>query len=434
MNQNGSKISKTTSGRYRNWCFTLNNPQTSTTEQLESFKSNKYIKYAIFQEELSASNTKHYQGYLQLSQPKSLKWLKKLIPRAHWELRRGTHEQAEAYCSKDETRISGPYRTSEFVPERRGYRSDLEGSARELLSHRNLARLASEHPASFVRYHKGFQHLLSTTQGNRTDNVSVLLFIGPTGTGKTFSAYDRYPSLYRKPADTRWFDGYDGQEVLLLDDFAGKLSQMRLTYTLQLLDNYPIQVEVKCGHVNLLATKIIITTNIHPRDWYSWDSRENQYAALMRRFHKVYFFSKQGTPPIRCDLDLFKDNALISTELEYCCVEDRTLDLHLSEDGNGSDAMDDSNIHSTQTTDGNSILTKKGEKRIIPETPPDQRPLKKRRTVGTLGERLGKIRPFKWQSDYNGKGKEKIIDLTQDDSFDDYPTYESDNDSMELFQ
>ena len=28
---------------------------------------------------------------------------------AHWEPRRGTHQQAAAYCSKEETRIDGPW-------------------------------------------------------------------------------------------------------------------------------------------------------------------------------------------------------------------------------------------------------------------------------------------------------------------------------------
>ena len=48
-------------------------------------------------------------------------------------------------------------------------------------------------------------------------------------------------------------------------------------------------MEVKGGFRQLLSTRIVITTNIHPRLWYDYSQRERQYKALARRFHEVYW-------------------------------------------------------------------------------------------------------------------------------------------------
>ena len=115
----------------------------------------------------------------------------------------------------------------------------------------------------------------------------VTLLHGPTGIGKTRYVFSKYPELYRKPPEHTWFDAYDYQQVTLLDDFAGSASKMSLVFLLQLLDRYPVKVPTKGGHVSFVSEFIYITTNIHPRDWYDYDRREEQYKALARRIHAV---------------------------------------------------------------------------------------------------------------------------------------------------
>lgn len=90
--------------RFRNWCFTINNP-----EGLLVFDP-EYVKACWYQEEVGESGTHHFQGYIEMLAPASLTFMKTMdgFETAHLERRRGTRQQAIQYCSK-EPRLGGPY-------------------------------------------------------------------------------------------------------------------------------------------------------------------------------------------------------------------------------------------------------------------------------------------------------------------------------------
>ena len=77
------------------WVFTINNP----TDDDDPSKW-EGVKYLCYQKELGEEQTEHYQGYVLFSSNKRLSALKKLHSRAHWEPRKGTHQQAVDYCTK----------------------------------------------------------------------------------------------------------------------------------------------------------------------------------------------------------------------------------------------------------------------------------------------------------------------------------------------
>jgi hypothetical protein len=125
------------------------------------------------------------------------------------------------------------------------------------------------------------------------DVPQVELYIGPTGTGKTHLACNSAPDddVYLKDCDLDYWDGYNGQKTVVFDEFAGKSSKMPLATLLRYTDRYRKQLNVKFGSTYLEATRIIITTNIHPKEWYDWKNRWEQYNALKRRITKVVQFS-----------------------------------------------------------------------------------------------------------------------------------------------
>ena len=126
--------------------------------------------------------------------------------------------------------------------------------------------------------------------------LKVYLLYGPPRTGKTFWFFENCNpnSWWRCPLSngTQWYDGYHGQQWVLLDDFAGDMPLVRL---LQLLDPYPLLVPVKGGFTDFSSVEnIVITTNIHPADWYDWyrggKDRSVQYESLADRLKYTYDF------------------------------------------------------------------------------------------------------------------------------------------------
>jgi hypothetical protein len=51
----------------------------------------------------------HLQGYVRFRFPKSRAQLQEMLP-GWWHIRHGSHQQAINYCTKDATRVSGPYK------------------------------------------------------------------------------------------------------------------------------------------------------------------------------------------------------------------------------------------------------------------------------------------------------------------------------------
>lgn len=118
-------------------------------------------------------------------------------------------------------------------------------------------------------------------EGNsiRTEKCKGLWIYGPPGTGKSHFARMTYgKSLYIKPQN-KWFDGYQGEDAILLDD----LDLSVLGHYLKIwADKWECTGEVKGGMVNLKHTKFIVTSNYLPSDL--WKDDEPMRKAIERRF------------------------------------------------------------------------------------------------------------------------------------------------------
>lgn len=122
-----------------------------------------------------------------------------------------------------------------------------------------------------VRYYNNLKRIMTDNMKPQPRNrISVKVFIGPPGCGKTrLCASLADNDAYWKTSTTKWWDGYQGQEDVIIDDFDGKsISYSNLK---RWWDRYPCQVETKGGAVPLRAINFFVTSNVPFRTWFAGD-------------------------------------------------------------------------------------------------------------------------------------------------------------------
>lgn len=262
----------------KHWCFTINNYTEDEFTQLvtlgESIPSPQ-IKYLIIGKEQGEQGTPHLQGYIALVKKKRLNPVKALVgQRAHLEVARGSPSQNIEYCSKEGQHVSWGE-----VPHGQGS-GDVMASIKELAETGNLDAIREQHYGHYLRYQNSIlRDITRYGRSNRDAAPIVEIYWGPTGTGKSRKAFEENPGAYWKPYGNKWFDNYDGQPWVVIDEFVGWLP---ITMCLRLCDRYPVNVETKGGSVNFVATKIIFTSNLPMEEWWP-NARQEHIDAFRRR-------------------------------------------------------------------------------------------------------------------------------------------------------
>ena len=146
-----------------------------------------------------------------------------------------------------------------------------------------------KHGKRLLDYH-GVRMRLSGSNLRRLElKVSVLW--GRTGCGKTKGVYDlmaeKNERIYKLDGGNNiWWDGYMGEKTILIDDFYGWI---KFGFLLNILDVYPLRLEVKGGFTYACWTQVYITSNKPWEQWYK-DLTHEQEAALKRRIHEVKIY------------------------------------------------------------------------------------------------------------------------------------------------
>lgn len=267
-----------------NWCFT------SFKDDIVVPDHHNQFVYCVYQREVAPETQKeHWQGYIEFKRSVKMNVVKQLFNdnALHLEPRQGTRDQARAYCMKEDTRKAGttPTEVGEWVDKNSGKRTDLEAFAKLVMEGKKDYELAEAMPSTFGRHKRMVDTLRLAKKPQMRQPPEVTVIYGDPGTGKTRSVYDSndLEDIFSMEGEYKWFDGYEGQPVVLFDEFC---CQFKLSFLLQLLDRYPIRVAVKGGFVNWTPTKIYITSNSSPEAWYH-QCLPVQRAALLRRIGRI---------------------------------------------------------------------------------------------------------------------------------------------------
>lgn len=256
----------------RNWCWTIHLAEENNDESSVLDLSPADCRYSVWQlERCPTTGRLHFQGYSEFRGAKRLRGVKHFLghPTAHCERRNGPRLAAITYCKKSDTRVAGPWEigSADVTP---GRRTDLNELAEQIQLGKSLSEVRRDDPVNYIKYRKGIESLVFATGKEKSKefrSVEVLVYWGDAGSGKTRAAVENASDYYILDQGERvWFDGYEGETTLIIDDFYGWIKYGQL---LRILDGYQYRCEIKGGFTYAMWTKVIITSNKEPVEWYA---------------------------------------------------------------------------------------------------------------------------------------------------------------------
>ena len=251
----------------------------------------------VFQHELGEQKEGHHiQGYIHFSVPKGAAPagdILLVIPET-MSTCNGTASDNRAYCSDEQKRKPG---TSPFTygdcPAGQGERNDLKRAWDKVRETEDLsAALANEDTQiATLKFHKHLEWGLNLVKKQRLRaarrDMWVVVYWGTPGSGKSEQAllFDEENCFTMPPPanmNTLWFGSYAGEKTLIIDEFEKESTAGGVTLSLywmkRLLDNKPLEVPTKGGHVWAEWENLIITSNYAPDTWYNDADDSWQYS------------------------------------------------------------------------------------------------------------------------------------------------------------
>lgn len=266
------------------WVYTLNNPQDHPCGSPPP-----YTYHVVGREVAPTTGTPHLQGYIELSRRTRMTALAKWMPSARFAVALGKPDEAANYIKDkpdadydEDGVISVPPHVQGGDANRERYQTawelaqagDIEGidPVLRIQHYSSLRRIQHDHMPSLAE--------LPACSG-------VWLW-GPPGTGKSTFARAQYPGCYLK-GNNKWWDGYSGEKVVLLEDFDrdhAYLAPLMKTW----LDKFDFTCEVKGGTIRIRPEVIVITSNFSIDDVFARSAGGDLNVTAIRRRCKVTHF------------------------------------------------------------------------------------------------------------------------------------------------
>lgn len=294
--------------RSRNWILTNNykDRQPLTSEEFTALiHLLTSISFYAFQLEAGENETRHHQAYLHFSQPLSFNAIKEVFPTAHIESMKGTPQDSMMYCTKQDTRVEEPVIWGDLPQQ--GRRNDLEEIYELIKNGSSNKEIREQFPGQYIRYQDKLklirQELLDEEYSKIYRHLEVIYMSDQPGVGKTRFVMEKYgyETVFRVSNYKNPFDYYDGQEVIIFEEFRDSLP---IEQMLNYLDGYPLRLPARYSDRVACYKTVFIISNWHYENQYKDIQRHNKstFEAFRRRFTMIgslnevmqYFNKKEG--------------------------------------------------------------------------------------------------------------------------------------------
>lgn len=269
------------SRRRRDYVFTLNNYTPEDEEYLKTVE----CKYLTYGREVGENGTPHLQGYIRWDDKKSFRYTKDMLgQRYHIEWRKGTCDQAIAYCHKDgdivEYGKKPMSQTEKGETQKRKWREIIKWS-----EDGETKKLKEEYPNIYFLHQEKIRRLNAIKPEMLQGDLINEWHYGKPGCGKSYTCQTKYPDAYRKNIN-KWWDNYEDEETVIIEEW--EPSSNRLLQHLKIwADRYPFRAEMKGSSRVIRPKRVVITSNYTIGECCGGDKALED--ALKRRFRVVYY-------------------------------------------------------------------------------------------------------------------------------------------------
>lgn len=275
--------------RLRNWCF--------TAYDLENFvvpDDHPDFRYCVYQaEQCPQTRRVHLQGYIEFTRAVNFNTVKGLFHdnSIHLEGRRGTREQARAYCMKPESRYAEPIEFGVWETRERE-RVDLNAARAKIQQHVSWNAVLNDDELTNVvaRYGRWAREIfdaralnpdepdiqlrpwqtqvLGMLDGEPVKRQVIWIWSAESGTGKsTFYDYcsSRYSVLPASDFNNTLY-AYDGQRVIWFDLTRAELNNDSWYLPIEKFSNQTVHLSTKYTSCRKLVKAHVVVTANHAPD------------------------------------------------------------------------------------------------------------------------------------------------------------------------
>lgn len=298
----------------RKYLLTINNPTTHgfTHERIRAILSEfPSTRYWCMCDETGEQGTPHTHIYVVFSNSVMFETVHKRFFGVHIDEAKGTHKDNRDYVRKegkwldDEKHETNHIETfeewGELPPDRTKSETQAEQIMQMVIAGKTNAEILREIPGAYCK----LNYIEQARQTIRYEKFSdqyckrdVTYLWGDTRVGKTRSVMDLYGyrNVYQVTDYAHPFDNYNGQDVIIFEEFR---SSLKIEDMLKYLDGYPVMLP--CRYTNRVAcyTKVFIISNIPldkqyvniqqecPKTWEAFIARIDHIQHMTKQFQEL---------------------------------------------------------------------------------------------------------------------------------------------------
>ena len=301
----------TNGSRSRKYLLTINNPTEHNFTHgkiKEILLKSKPIYFCLCDEQ---GQTYHTHIYVCYKNAVYFSTMKKRFPTAHIDSANGSSAENRDYIRKEgkylnsdkkETNIPETFEEWGELPQDKATKNEsVSEQVLEMVkngcSNIEIINTFPSYCTKVNQLNTLRQEVLSDKYSKEDRILNVIYIFGDTGSGKTrfvMNKYD-YTDIYKVSNYEHPFDSYNGQKVLLLDEFR---SGFPISDLLQYLDRYPCRLPARYTDKVACYTDVYIISNEDLSEQYIniQNDKPESYQALLRRINKVLHFKKNDIP------------------------------------------------------------------------------------------------------------------------------------------